>query len=138
MAWNWAARADRFNSEHLSIIAFMDAVSQALTLELPPNVRKSISARARHGDVPRTTVHYRHQGRPSRAAKAERQQYLTPEEEKALVDFLLRMSTNGSPIRIKYIPSLAFCIARRRATNRPQAFCRRHPKIKSRNNRAMA
>ncbi|ENI03132.1 hypothetical protein COCC4DRAFT_143545, partial [Bipolaris maydis ATCC 48331] len=68
-------------------------------------------------------------------------------EEKALVDFLLRMSASGCPIRIKYIPSLAFCIARRRVSNRPagppnknwpQAFRRRHPEIKSRNNKAMA
>lgn len=125
----------------------MDPASHALTLELPPNVRKSISARARHGNVPRTTVHYRHKGRQSRKAKDEGQQYLTPPEEKAFVDFILRMSASGSPIRIKYIPELAFCIARRRTTNRPagpphknwpQDFRRRHPEIKSRNNRAMA
>jgi hypothetical protein len=124
----------------------MHPASQALALELPSGVRRSISARARHGNVPRTTVHYRSKGRQSRKAKDECQQYLTPSEEKALVDFILCMSASGFPIRIKYIPSLAFCIARRRATNRPaeppkknwpQAFRRRHPDIKSRNNRAM-
>ena len=125
----------------------MDPASQALALELPPNVRKNNSARARHSDVPRTTVHYRSRGRPSRKTKDEGQQYLTPSEEKALVDFLLRMSASGSPVRIKYISSLAFCIARRRATNRPagpphknwpQDFRRRHAELKSRNNKAMA
>ncbi|KAH7548747.1 hypothetical protein BM1_10913 [Bipolaris maydis] len=124
----------------------MDPASQALVLELPPNVRKGISARARYGNVPRTTVHYRYRGRPSKKAKHGNQQYLSPAEEKALVDFLLRISTGGSPIRIKYIPSRAFCIARRRVSNRPaeppnenwpQSFCRRHLEIKLRNNKAI-
>ena len=128
-------------------IATMDPASQELTLELPLNVRKSISARARHGNVPRTTVHYRHRGRPSKKAKHGNQQYLSPADEKALVDFLLRISTGGSPIRIKYIPSLAFCIAHRRVSNWPtelpskdwpQASRRRHPETKSRNNKSMA
>jgi hypothetical protein len=35
-----------------------DPASQALALELPPNVRKSISAQARHGNVPRTHLRY--------------------------------------------------------------------------------
>ncbi|XP_014550217.1 hypothetical protein COCVIDRAFT_116083, partial [Bipolaris victoriae FI3] len=65
----------------------------------------------------------------------------------SIVDFLLRMSASGSPTRIRYIPSLAFCIARRRVSNRPaeppnknwpQAFRRRHPDVRSRNNKAMA
>jgi hypothetical protein len=47
--------------------------------------------------------------------KAERQQYLTIEEEKALVSFLVLMSSFGQPIRIKYIPSLACHIACRRS-----------------------
>ena len=44
--------------------------------------------------------------------KAQGQQYLTPEEEKALISFLLLMSDLGQPVRIKYIPSLAFSLAR--------------------------
>ena len=124
----------------------MDPASQALALDLPLNVRKSISARAKYGNVPRTTVHYRSKGRPSRKAKAESQQYLTPFKKKALADFVLRISAYGSFIRINYISSLAFCIARRRTIKRPveppkknwpQAFRRRHLQIRSRNNRPM-
>jgi hypothetical protein len=98
-------------------------------------------------EVPYHTRWYRERrGRPSMKEKAQSQQYLSPPEEKALVDFILRMSAVGTPIRVKYIPALAFCIARRRATNRPteppkknwpQAFRRRHPQIKSRNNKPM-
>ncbi|KAH8732698.1 hypothetical protein GQ44DRAFT_600821 [Phaeosphaeriaceae sp. PMI808] len=39
---------------------------------------------------------------------AQSQQYLTPEEEKAIVKFLLLMSNFGHPVRIKFMSSLAF------------------------------
>jgi len=100
----------------------MDPASQALAQDLPPGVRRSCSALAKHhGNVSRTTVYYRKKGRRSKQAKAQAQQYLSPSEEKALVDFLVRMGACGSPVRIKYIPSLAFCIARRRLTKRALA-----------------
>jgi hypothetical protein len=56
------------------------------------------------------------------------------------------MAALGSPVRIKFIPSLAFSLARRRSANKaikppnknwPQAFARRHPEVKQRTNRAM-
>ncbi|TVY93491.1 hypothetical protein LAWI1_G001484 [Lachnellula willkommii] len=87
--------------------------------------------------------------RPSQSEeeKAQGQQYLTPQEEKALVDFLLRMSDLGCLVRVKFLPSLAFSIARRRTTtdraikppnkNWSQAFERRHPDLKARRVRAM-
>jgi hypothetical protein len=71
----------------------------------------------------------------------------TPPEEQALVRFLLQMSDLGSPVRIKFLPSLAFVIARQRSTaqralkppgkNWAQAFERRHPELKSRRVRAI-
>jgi hypothetical protein len=97
-------------------------------------------------EIPYHTRYYRKRGRPSMKDKAQGQQYLTPPEEKALVAFILRTSAVGTPIRVKYIPALAFCIASRRATNRPseppnknwpQAFRCRHSQLKSRNNRPM-
>jgi hypothetical protein len=79
--------------------------------------------------------------------KAQSQQYLTPDEEKAIVKFLLLMSSFGHPVRIKYIPSLAFSIARWRSTaiettkplgkNWAQAFERRHKELKARKVRAI-
>jgi hypothetical protein len=124
----------------------MDPASETLAHELPPNVRRTYAALAERGGVSRTTLWYRNHGRPSRKTKAERQQYLTPSEEKALVMFLLRMAALGSPVRIKLIPSLAFSLARRRPTtkatkppnkNWPQAFARRHPELKQRTTRAI-
>jgi hypothetical protein len=97
-------------------------------------------------EIPYHTRCYRKRGRPSMKDKAQGQQYLIPPGEKALVAFILRMGAVGTPIRVKYIPALAFCTASRRATNRPseppnknwpQAFRPRHPQLKSRNNRPM-
>ncbi|KAH8723334.1 hypothetical protein GQ44DRAFT_563996, partial [Phaeosphaeriaceae sp. PMI808] len=78
---------------------------------------------------------------------AQRQLYLTVEEEKALVAFLLLMSSFRQPVRIKYIPTLAFSIARRRSPasrankppgkNWPQAFGKRHPELKAKRIRSI-
>ncbi|KAK1914293.1 hypothetical protein P3342_007539 [Pyrenophora teres f. teres] len=69
--------------------------------------------------------------------KAQSQQYLTPWEESALVKFILQMLDLGRPVRIKYIPSLAFvATCGRPATDRPskppgknwaKTFEKRHP-----------
>ncbi|KAJ6192137.1 hypothetical protein J3E72DRAFT_204676, partial [Bipolaris maydis] len=79
----------------------IDSAIQVMALELLANVRKVISARARYGNVSRTTVRYWYRGRPLKKAKAESQRYLSPAEEKSLVDFLLRISASKSSIRIK-------------------------------------
>jgi len=112
--------------------------SQALTQGLPLDVRGTYSALAERGNIPHSTVWYHNHGRPSKEEKAQRQQYLTPSEEKALIKFLLQIAALKSPVRIKFIPSLAFSIARQRSTskairppekNRPQAFTNRHPAL---------
>ncbi|KAF2177801.1 hypothetical protein K469DRAFT_505135, partial [Zopfia rhizophila CBS 207.26] len=53
------------------------------------------------------TLWYRAHGRRSRQEKAKHHQYFTPLEEKALVEYLLRMSNNGLSVPIKYLRSLA-------------------------------
>lgn len=98
-------------------------------------------------NVPRSTLHRRKHGGMSRAARGHLQQYLTVEEEKALVIFLLLMSRFGQPVRIKYIPTLAFSIAcRRSTTNKPvkppgknwaRSFEKRHPELRSRRVRSI-
>ena len=130
------------------VVILMDRASQALVQGLPSDVRRTYSALAEHGDVPRSTVWYRDHGRPSKEEKAQRQQYLTPSEEKALEKYLTVMADLGNPVRIKCLPSLAFIIPRRRAaTNRatkppgknwPRGFQKRHPALKSRRMGAMA
>ena len=97
-----------------------DRASQVLAQGVPPGVPKSYRALADHGGVPRSTLHYRAHGRRSIEQKAESQQYLTPWEENAVVKFLLQMSDLGQPVRIKYIPQIAFSVTRQRPpTDRP-------------------
>jgi hypothetical protein len=124
----------------------MDRASKALT-EAPPNDERTWAARADATGIALTTLYNRWRGRPSIEQKAQAQQYLTVEEEKALVTFLLLMSSFGQPVRIKYIPSLAFSIARRQSpATRPnkspgknwaQAFGKRHSELKSKRVRSI-
>jgi hypothetical protein len=128
----------------------MDRASQVLAQALPPDVPRTYASLAERGGVPLSTLH-RDKGRRSIEEKAESQQYLTPQEEKAIVKYLLLMSDLGQPVRIKWIPSLAFCVARNRSTNNPikplpikppgknwaRAFEKRHPELKARTVRAL-
>lgn len=75
--------------------------------------------------------------------KARCQQYLTIEEEAALVSFLLLMADLGTPVQVKFIPSLALVLARERGVteppnhNWPRALERRHPEVKARRIKAI-
>ena len=113
---------------------------------LPLDVPRTYAALAEQGDVPLSTLHHRNHGRRSREELAQSQQYLTPEEEKAIVKFLLLMANLRHPIRIKFIRSLAFSVARHRSTdvpikppgkNWPRAFEKRHPELKARRVKAI-
>ena len=93
----------------------MDKASRVLAQGLLPGAPASYRTLADYGEVPRYTLHARAQGRCSMEEKAQSQQYLSPWEEDALVKFLLQMSDLGQPVRIKFIPLLAFCVARQRS-----------------------
>ena len=119
----------------------MDGASQALALGVPPGVPKSFRALADYRGVARTTLQHRNRGRQSLEEKAQNQQYLHPWEEKAIAKFVARQDALGRPIRIKYLGSIAFSLARRRAPanrlckppgkNWPQSFYKRHPDLKA-------
>jgi hypothetical protein len=124
----------------------MDKVSQALAQGTPHGVRPIFCGRAEYFDVPRSTLHDREHGRPLKEQKAQNQQYLTPCEEKAVVNFILQIAEFGQDIRIKHIPSPAFSVARQRSTNIPlkapgknwaRAFETRHPELKARRKRSL-
>ncbi|KAF2680656.1 hypothetical protein K458DRAFT_249182, partial [Lentithecium fluviatile CBS 122367] len=83
----------------------MDKASRVLAEGFPEGIPNTWSARAAHGNVPLSTLHHRARGRRSREAKAQSQQYLTPCEENAVVDFLLHMTSLGQPVRMKYVGS---------------------------------
>lgn len=85
--------------------------------------------------------------------KAVSQQYLTPQEEKALVAYVLRSAENGFPLPVKAIRRLALVIKRRRYTgganvvdadgikppgkNWFRALASRHPEITARRLKAV-
>jgi hypothetical protein len=86
----------------------MDRASQVLAQGVPPGVPKSYRALAdHHGNVSHSTLH-RTRGQPPIEEKARGQQYLKPYEEEVIIKYLLQMSELGYPIRMKFIPSLAF------------------------------
>ncbi|PQE29011.1 hypothetical protein CJF30_00004068 [Rutstroemia sp. NJR-2017a BBW] len=125
-----------------------DRASKALAEASLPGEPRTYGARSKRSGVPLTTIYHRDHGRRSKEKKAQGQQYLTPSEEKALEKYLKLIADLGNPVRIKYLPSLAFSIARQRSTtdkatkppnkNWAQAFQKRHPALKSRRVRAMA
>jgi hypothetical protein len=94
----------------------MDRASQVLAQGVPPGVPNSYRALADHGKVPHTTLYHRADGRRLIEENAQNQQYLTPSEVKAVISFLLQMSDLGQPVRMKYIPSIAFSATRQRPT----------------------
>jgi len=106
-----------------------------------------------HQDVdtlPAATRWYRKNGRGTRRDKAAKEQYLSPQEEKGLANYVLRLCQNGYPLPVKVLRSLALIIRQRRcktppgeaikppAKNWPQGFYKRNPQLKARRMRAMA
>ena len=120
----------------------MDRATLALAQDLPNGVPRTYAALAELTNVPLSTLHHRDRGRPSKQQSAQRRQYLTPEGEKALVNFLMLMSHLGQPVRIKHVPALAFSIARQQPTpnkrskppgkNWARAFKKRHLELQAR------
>jgi hypothetical protein len=73
-------------------------------------------------NVPLSTLHYWDCGRPSWEAKAQHQQYLTPSEEGALEKYVKMLANLGTPMRVKFLSSLALIIARQRSTTNDKAI----------------
>jgi hypothetical protein len=76
--------------------------------------RPTYAALSEPSKIPVSTLWDRAHGRRPRREKAAKQQYLTPQEEKALVNYALRMSRNGYPIPVKFLRFLAQVIVRQR------------------------
>jgi hypothetical protein len=120
----------------------MDKASRALAEGVPAGVPFSFRALADHSDVSHSTLHRRSHGGRSFEQKGQDQQYLTPWEEEALVKFILQMANFGTPIRIKFIPALAYRLTlQRHQSARPRkpphinwtrAFRKRHPILDAR------
>jgi hypothetical protein len=122
--------------------------------EVIPIVRHtSYAIQSRSTGIPASTLWRRANNKPSIADKAANQQYLTPPEEQALVEYVLRLANNGYPLPVKFLRSLALIIVRQRSShfqitdsgvevrppgkNWPQGFYQRHPQLKARRLRAI-
>ena len=117
------------------------------------NKSNSYAARSRLSEIPITTLWRRDQGKPSKRDKAAKQQYLTPQEEKALLQYVLRAYENGRPFPTRALRSFAQVIVRQRPStsqtpaidcdvrppgkNWPLGFYKRHPELKSKRMRAL-
>ena len=73
----------------------MDQASQALAQGLPPEATTTWAALLERSGVPLSTLYYRAHRRQLMKEKAQGQQYLTREEEKVLVTYLLLVSELG-------------------------------------------
>ena len=95
-----------------------DHASKALAEPSLLGEPQTYDAISKRSGVPLTTLYYRNHGRRSKEEKAQGQQYLTPSEEKALEKYLKLMADLGNPVRIKFLPALAFSIAHQRSMNK--------------------
>lgn len=119
----------------------MDRASQVLAQDLPTGIRRTYATLSDRGNAPISILYHRDRERRSKEELARsRQQYLTPEEEKALVKFLFLMYSFGHPVQINFMRSLVFGIGRRRSKTSPikrpgptwsRAFEKRHLELKS-------
>jgi hypothetical protein len=119
-----------------------DRASKALAEARLAGDLRTYDAISKSSNVPLTTLHHRARGRRPKKEKDQSQQYLTPSEEKGLERYIKLMSDLGIHVRIKFLPSLAFNIARQRSIteksikppgkNWPQGFQKRHPGLMSR------
>jgi hypothetical protein len=113
----------------------------------PPNP-KTYAERSKLTEVPISTLWHHEHGRLSQKDTAAKRQYLTPSEEKTLIDCILGAAESDHPILVKSVEQLAWTIVRRRSSTfeiladedsiRPprknwvQKFYKRHPELKSR------
>lgn len=94
---------------HITTFTIMDRASQALAEVFSAGDSAPYRAVSEKSSVPRSsrsTPHCHKHGGASILLEAQSEQYLSLDEEKAMVKFLLLMSNFGHPVQIKYIPSL--------------------------------
>jgi hypothetical protein len=91
------------------------ALTALASLRNPADV-KTYAALSELSSVPASTLWHRSHGRQSRKESAVKRQYLTPSEEKALVDYILRLAERGYPVPVKFLQHLAWTISRQRSS----------------------
>ena len=114
----------------------------------PLNKRLNYADRAKLAGKATKTFWRHENGGRTRQDQARDQQNLTPQEEKALIRYILRCARNGYPLPVKALRSLAAIIKSRRKSNSqtlsaedlvkppgpnwPSGFYKRHPDLTAR------
>ncbi len=100
--------------------------------------RNSFKAKlARQHDISKSTLTNRINDRKAASARNQHFQRLSPEEEAAIRDWILRLQTWGWPSRVKQVRSIAKELLIKRGDNKsvevnwPQKFLKRHSQIKT-------
>lgn len=117
------------------------------------HARTSYAIQSRSTRIPTSTLQRRANNKPSIADKAANQQYLTLQEEQALVIYMLQLVDNGYLLLVKFLRSLALIIVRQRSLvfqiidpslevrplrkNQSQGFYERHLQLKAQRLRAI-
>ena len=119
----------------------MNKLSQVLARDLSKDVPKSFRALADHSDVSRTTLQHRAHDWRFKKEKIQSQHYLYSWKAKVLVKFLIQQNALERSVRIKYIRSIVFSLARQQlSTNRSsksssknwsQFFYKRHSELRA-------
>jgi len=77
---------------------------------------KTYAERSKLTAVPISTLWHHEHGRLSRKDAAAKRQYLTPSEEKTVVDYIQGAAEGDHPVLVKSVGQLAWTIARRRSS----------------------
>ena len=88
-----------------------------MSLVPQPHLAPQTYANDETDDVPASTRWHRAHGRQTRRQRAVQQQLLTPQQEKALVNHLLRLSRNEFQARVKHLRYFAGILLRQRDSN---------------------
>jgi hypothetical protein len=94
----------------------MDTAKAALTALRCSTEHETHTALSESSRMPALTLWHREHGRLSKREAAAQKQYLTPSEEKALADYILRMAGRDYPAPVKILRYFAWVIARRRSS----------------------
>lgn len=97
---------------------------------------QSIRAAAKTYDVPYTTLYHRIHGMASRRDSIPNSQKLTPEEELAIVQYILDLDSRGFPPRPQYVQEMADLLLTERdalpvGKNWTSTFIKRRPELKT-------
>jgi hypothetical protein len=79
--------------------------------------------------VPRSSLGHRRAGRRTQAEAAQSRQLLTPVEEKALVNYILRASAMGYPLPVRAARGMAAVIIRQRSSIFDESMVTPHVEI---------